>query len=247
MNITFFCILLCLVPVFNIMAYSTRMKRRIPRNQNVQRKRQVMARRPRYLPLRRMPRTTDADRQQVFNLSRECFYGTWNFGTATTGDFWRYYEFNVASFPWITRMITAFDEYKVNAFVVTLRPSYTSVDNSSTTPVMNVSYTIDPGTTTNPSGVYSISTLNDMMGSGVPVTKTADKPIVIYWKPKVLTQAWAASTASGVEDPGWYRSTDTSVNHRGVHIYLHDTVFSGTSNAKFDVHVKAYMSFRNPK
>lgn len=231
------------------MAYSNRMNRRgySSRNGKLARKRSWMAARPRYFPLRRFSRTTDASRQQVYNLTRECFYGTWNFGTATTGDFWRYYEFNVSSFPWITRMITAFDEYKINAIVLTFIPNSTSVDNSSLIPLMNLTYTIDPGTTTNPSGVYSISTLNDMMGAGVPVTVPATKPITVYWKPKVLTQAWAASTAAAVENPGWYRSTDTNVNHRGVHVYLHDTTFSGTSNAKFDVHVKAYMSFRNPK
>lgn len=178
------------------------------------------------------------------------YIGNWTFSSALTSGFWRYFSVTMANYNNFAEMAAVFDEYKVNAIKLTLRPRYDSVEASSTAtfPQAYVHYIIDPGTTLAPSGTYASGTLNTFLENDGVKTRTLNRPVSIYFRPKVSDQVFGGGTASRVVNGGWIKTTETAVDFRGIHIFLQGNNFTNVgTQCQLDQFVTFYCSFRNPK
>lgn len=203
-------------------------------------------RRPNVKRPRRMRRVPRSIKSHTLSCVRKFWFQNWTFGNAAVGDYWRYYQFQLGNLPNLVEMTGLFDEYKINAIKITFRPAYDSVAsdasalNVSTAPQAYLHYDIDPGNTVLPSGLYNSATLNSFMEHAGVKTRTLNRPVSIYLRPKILVDG------NLVRKSGWIRTTDTSTNYRGVHVFLQQNNFS-TSNTRIslDVFYTFYMQFKN--
>lgn len=214
------------------------------------RRKRVMRKRRRF----NIPRAPRYSAVSVVKAKRTFFYENWSPSTATTAGFWRYYMPTLSMLPSLSEFQALFDQYKLSAIKITLRPRYDNFAGNDTTDVTlpgttaqggtNVHVLIDPdSTTTVPTGTYTSGNLNTFLENGSVRSYTGLKPINIYWKPKVgqvmsvgearVKAPWAGTTTSPSQIP-----------HHGVHIFLQDTNFTGTFNQSFDVFVTYYMQFK---
>lgn len=188
-------------------------------------------------------------------LKRKFWSEAWSWNTTTTAGFWRYFTFDAALIPAFAEYANTFDQYKVNGLKYEFRPRYDSVEaaGAGTTgaPQAYAHTLIDPESTLIPSGVYGTTTLNQLMENTGIRTRTCNRPITVYYKPRMLMQAFNGGTAGVVTKPRYIRTSDTTVNHRGFHMYVHQNNLvaapSANANIVFDVFVTVYLSLKNPR
>lgn len=180
--------------------------------------------------------------------SRKFFLDTWQFGTAATNDFWRYYIHRPSEMPNWGEYASLFDEYRLNAVKVTFLPRYDSVDVSAATPMFYGHTVIDSASTMIPAGTYGSGSLNVLMENSGVRTRSLSKPVSIYYRPKIAMQAFGGATNVYQTVPKFLKTNDTSVDYRGFHMYLQGNQFSASgSNVKLDVFVTYYLTFRNTR
>lgn len=188
--------------------------------------------------------------KSVFHTKRITALGNWTFNTTTTDGYWRYFSVTMASYNNFAEMAALFDEYRVNAIKLTLRPRYDCVDSGSTVnnPQTYLHYIVDPGSTLLPAGAYDLTTLNTFLENNDCKTRTLNRPVSIYFKPKVMDQVAGGGTQARAVKGGWIRTTETSVIFRGAHLFIQGNNFTNVTNAvKLDQYITFYCSFRNPK
>lgn len=189
----------------------------------------------------------------TMKIARKFWLTAWTWGTTTTNDFHRYQEFSFSNIPNFAEYAAVFDQVKLTGLKFTYRPRYTDVEaaGAGTTgaPTAYAHVIIDPQSTLIPSGVYGAGTLNVLLENGNCKTYTLNRPFSIYYKPKVLMQAFGGGTAGVVKSAPYFRTTDTNASHRGHHIYVQQNNFSASANANIilDVFVTAYMTLKNTR
>lgn len=183
----------------------------------------------------------------TIRVARKFFTSTWNWGTASTVDFWRYYIIKPSDMPNWGEYSAVFDEYRINAVKVTFLPRYDSVDASSSTVVPNAHIIIDPASTMIPSGTYTSANLNTLLENSGVRTKRLNKPVSVYFKPKIAIQAFGGATNVLQTSTKFLKTNDTSVDYRGFHIFVQPTNFDTPTNCKLDVFYTYYVTFRNTR
>lgn len=201
----------------------------------------------------RVPRPMALRPKNVLRITRKFYLTQWVWTTTTTSDFWKYQTFTAALIPNFAEYASVFDEYRIGALKWTFMPRYTDVEAASAgttgTPTAYAHMLIDAESTLVPSGVYGSGTLNNLMENTKVRTRVANKPFSVYYKPKILQQGFGGGTAGIVRNAPFIRTSDTSVDHRGHHIYVQQNNFSASANANiiFDVFVTVYMTLRNTR
>jgi len=179
-------------------------------------------------------------------VKRKYYAGPWVWSTNITADFWRYVVWNINLLPNINEYAAVFDQYKVHALRYDFIPRYDTVTQGQVQATMH--YVIDPASTVIPQGIYGSNTLNILMENSGVKTRVLNRPISIYYKPKVLTSNLGGGTGARIVNPGWYRTTDLDVDHRGFHAYINLNEMAATNaNVKLDVYVTVYAEFKNLK
>lgn len=210
--------------------------------------RKVMLRKSRIR--RRVPRNYIIPRLQCKRMS---FSSTWAFGTVTTNDFWRYYTFTAGDINNFGDFSALFDEYRIRAIKVTFRPAYDNVAipiaaGAIVQPQAYAHINLDPESVVIPSGTYTSANMNTFLENSGVFTKTLRNPFSIYFKPKVSDQLFGGGTASTVKKSTWIKTSETTVQHRGFHMFLQQNSFStGNTNIKLDTFYTFYLDFRNLK
>lgn len=198
----------------------------------------------------RVPRSL-ALRQNNLTLKRKFFLSSWVWATATTNDFWRYTTFTASQIPNFAELANVFDQYRINGLKYTFMPRYDSVEASTATalgsPAAYAHVVIDPESTVVPSGVYGSGTLNTLMENTKVKTYRLGRPFSVYFKPKCLMQSFGGGTAGSVISPRSNRTSDTAIEHRGFHMYVHQNNFlaSANGNIVLDTFVTVYLSLKN--
>lgn len=198
----------------------------------------------------RVPRAPRTMRNNQLTIKRTWYQTNWQFATATTAGFWQYFQFELATIPNLVEYTGLFDEYKINAIKLTFRPRYDSIDvgdaaAATSLPQAYLHYVVDGGNTVTPAGIYNSATLNSFLEHDGVKTRTLNRPVSIYFKPKVIMEA-SSNQAGRVVGPGWFRTTAQNVAHRGVHVFLQQNNFA-TSNTQIalDVYYTYYMQLKN--
>lgn len=187
------------------------------------------------------------------NVKRMFYSGTWVWGTATTGDFWKAFEPTVANgFNNFSEFAAVFDRYKVNAIKVTFRPRFDTVAAPVTgaTPLTVVKPYMcivkDPFTTLVPSGLYTSANLNTLLENGGRVYD-ADRTVSVYYRPYISVPT---NTGSGQ----WYkrapylRTNDVTTPMRGFQAFAYQNNFSNiATDLVWDVFVTMYVTFKDLK
>ena len=205
----------------------------------------------------RIPRAPRYSAVNVVRAKRTFFLENWTPSTGVTSGFWRYYTPSLSQLPSAAEFQALFDMYKISAIKLVLRPRYDNFDGSNTTDTTlpgvtnqggtNVHVLIDPDSTTVvPTGTYTSTNLNTFLENGSVRSYTGNRPITIYWKPKVGD---AMALGESRVRPKWMgtSATPSTLIHHGVHIFLQDTNLTGTFNQSFDVFVTYYMMFKSLK
>lgn len=193
-------------------------------------------------------------------MTKRTFYnGSWSFGTVTTDQFWRYFSYSMSNLPNFNAYTSLFDEFRINGIKITFRPRYDSISTPSVTdgtsqpvitqPQAYAHVIIDPDSGTTPGGVYSSANLNTFLAAGDRVKSyTLNKPFSVYFKPKVRDFIQGGGNTSRSMRAPWIRSTDTSVTHNGVHVFLQQNNFSvGANYVILDMFVTYYFQTRQPR
>lgn len=184
-------------------------------------------------------------------VTKRTFYATnWTFSNATVAGYWQYFQFDLSVVPNLVEWTGLFDEYKINAIKLTFRPRYDSVDvgnaaAATSLPQAYLHYTVDPGNNAVPSGIYNSATLNSFLEHSGVKTRTLNRPVSIYFKPKILTEA-SGNIGGLVRNPGFIRTSNSNVAHRGVHVFLQQNNFATSNNQiALDVFYTYYITLRN--
>lgn len=189
----------------------------------------------------------------MLSIKRTSYIGTWTWANTTTNDFWRYENYSGSNINGFSEFAALFDEYKINAIKVTFRPSYDSVNAPTAAgavaqPQAYAHVVVDPESTVIPSGIYSQANLNTFLENSGVKTYTLNRPFSVYFKPKCLSQVLGGGTGSKIERPGWLRTSDPTVNHRGFHMFIQQNAMLQTNtNVRLDQYVTVYAQFRNLK
>jgi hypothetical protein len=202
---------------------------------------------------KRSMRMTRAVRPNTLNVKRKFYLASWTWTTTTTNDFWRYQTIIPSNIPNFAEYASVFDTYRINAIKYTYMPRYTDVEAASAgttgTPTAYAHFVVDSDSTILPSGIYGSATLNTLMENTRCVTRQLNKPFSIYYKPKVMQGLLGAGTAGFARRPPFIRSTETSTDHRGHHMYVQQNNFSASAagNIVLDIFVTVYMTLKNVK
>lgn len=219
-------------------------------------KRRRVTRKTRRRTRRKMVAPVRMSRVPILRVKRTFYQGAWVFGTASTGEFWRYNTYTFGALPSVSEFTNMFDEYKLSAIKVTFRPRYDSVSINSvvdgtsqpniTQPQAYAHVIVDPASTTLPSGIYNNGTLNTFLENGGIKTYTLNRPFSVYFRPKVRTSANGGSSASVVQSSPWLRTSDTGVVHNGFHMFLQQNDFSiGANYIRLDTFVTYYFQVKS--
>lgn len=185
------------------------------------------------------------------SCKRMTFQTTWQFSTASTTGFWQYYTFTPNSMSNFAEFQNVFDEYKINAVKYTFRPRYDNVsaaDNTAGNPQAYLHTCIDPSSTLVPSGTYSSTTLNTFLENDRIKTRTLNKPVSVYFKPRVTDQVQGGGTSARAIKPSWIKTSESTVVFRGFHAFIETNALTLTAtNVSLDVFITFYVSFRNIK
>lgn len=208
---------------------------------------------------KRIPRTISSVSKGVY-FKRSYWSIGWEWNPTTTAGFWRRPAPSISSLPDIADFQNMFDEYKMLGVKITLHPRFQSV----TAPAAAVSgslvyqnspyltYAIDTTSSPNylPTGAYSSSTYNNMLEEcNNPKTRIFNKPISIYYKPKIQTDVTQGSSYSNsrMESPKWISfENGTQVPMWSTQLFIHDYNFNMTDTFQFscDVHYTYYFLCR---
>lgn len=224
---------------------------RMRRRNIVRRKARTLSRRVYRRRLATVPRS--ALTYPRFQMTRTGYAGTWSWATTTTNDFWRYMTFSAANIQNFTDMSNLFDEYRINAIKVTFRPRYDSIIGGTTpaTTAIAQAYAhvlVDPASTLLPTGVYNASGMNTLLENQGVKTYTLNKPFSVYFKPKVQDSLQGGGTATRVINPGFIKTNETGVDHRGFHMYIQQNAFAtDNTQIKLDMYYTFYLTLRNTK
>ena len=186
------------------------------------------------------------------DVKRTFLFGSWQFGTASTADYWRYIEYTLTSgFQNAAEFAAVFDEYRVNNIRVDFMPRFDNVAAPVTgaTPLTVVkprmACIVDGESTQTPSGPYSAGTLNNMLENGATI-HDATKTVTMYCKPSV-----ALATSSGgvvFKKSPWLRTFDLNIQHRIGHVMAFQQGFSSVAtDVQWDIFITMYVSFKNLK
>lgn len=182
-------------------------------------------------------------------VKRTLFQGAWQFGTATTVDFWRYLEFSVNSgFNNYTEFTNVFDRYRVNGMRVDFYPRFDHLAGPVTgaTPMTvakpHMVIVKDPYSNISPSGAYTAANLNTLLENGGKVYD-ATRPIRVYWKPVI---PFTVSGGVAFKRAPFLRTSETGILHRGFHAFAYQNNFStAVTDLIWDVHVTMYVTFKD--
>lgn len=187
-------------------------------------------------------------------MKRKFYLGSWQFGTAATNDFWRYYTFDLATLPSNGEFTTVFDEYRIRAIKVEFRPETDGVVglnrdvNTATTAQNTVSWLhtcIDPMSTVVPTGVYNTTTINTFLENSGVRSRRANKCLSVYFKPILTDGVTGTGTAAArVSNKTWLRVSDLNATYRGFHA-LWQTDQTALYQPRFHVFITYYMQFKN--
>lgn len=213
------------------------------RKPNAKRVRRIMRRRP--LGISRSPTS------QAISIRRTNYWGTWNFGTAATTDYWRYWEPTVNNgFNNFSEFANVFDRYRVNGIRMEFRPKFDTLAGPTTgaTPMIvvmpQITYVIDPQTTLSASGLYTSSSLNALLENGGK-TVSATRPVTLYFRPQISVPTNIGSGVIYRKAP-YLATTNNLVPHRGVHVFLHQNgMNTATQDIGYDVFITWYVTFKN--
>lgn len=198
-------------------------------------------------------------------VRRTCYLGTITPNTTATYGFWQYrqvslsngfYDQALSSMGGLTNVAeyqALFDQYKLCAFKITLRPRAVNMVNDQTATAAYgrdqnwVSVVRDPTDNISPTGLYTAATLNTFLESGKVKTFRGDKPVNIYMKPLVQEQYGGGSNR--YVRPQWTDLTATGISmpHRGYHLFFHTNTLTSASLTPYDVFVTYYVKFRGMK
>lgn len=197
--------------------------------------------------MRRVPRPVRST--AIMSMKKLNYQGGWTFNTASTSGFWQYLTWiPTNAFQNFAEIQSLFDEFKINAIKVTFRPRFDSVDaaGAGTTPLGYLHYCVDPGSTVIPSGTYTAATLNGFLENSGVKTRTLNRPVSIYFRPKVQDQLLGGSTASRVIRSPWCKTNNASIDFRGVHAFVQLNNMAATNaSLVLDQFVTVYMQVRN--
>lgn len=186
-------------------------------------------------------------RAPMMMVSRKRYLGTWDWGTATTAEFWRYYQPTAnTDFNGFAEFAAVFDLYKVNALKLTFIPRWDNADfSSSTAGTVQFITHIDPQSALVPSGSYGTPSLNFLLEEGGRI-KNGLRTVDVYWKPQI---SLPANIGSGVyyRPCPWLRTQDTTTTMRGVHCYVNPTNQITANPILYDVYLTWYVAFKNVK
>lgn len=196
----------------------------------------------------------------VISVKRTCYLGTIAPNTNTTPGFWQYRSVslnsgftnetntNMGGLSNVAEYQALFDQFKLCAFKITLRPrandlQYDQTGAALVRDIPYVSIVKDPVDAVIPAGIYSSSNLNSFLESGNVRTYRADKPVTIYMKPKVQEQF--GSGAIRYVTPKWTTLDSTGINmpHRGFGCFFHNQSMTGIFNTH-DVFITYYLKFK---
>lgn len=187
-----------------------------------------------------------------FSLKQKTYAGIWEYSNASTAGFWKYWTASpIAMYGWAEHSVV-FDEYKVNALLFEFYPSVSASDSvgaSTATAQANFHYAVDPSSTVVPSGTQAIATLNSFMQQGDNIkTCPANKPVKIYYKPKIASQVFGGGLAGRLITAPWLKTTESSVDHRGFHAYINPSFgFASVPLLSYNIYITYYLQFRGSR
>lgn len=194
------------------------------------------------------------------------------YSTVATTNFWKYNTVSldsimlnyssgstICSLTNLAEYQQLFDQFKLSAYKITLRPKYVNYNMSQqnattgTTPY-NIPYVCilkDAESAPSISGGWSQTTLNALLEQGGKIYR-ADRPVSIYMKPKVAEQYGSGAVryiTPRYTNLGTGSNAGTQMAHQGFHMFF----FNGTwdtasvSQQAWDVYATLYLKFKNPK
>lgn len=201
----------------------------------------------------------------IISVKRTCYLGTMTPNTVATYGFWQYRTVslsnafydqalsNMGGLSNVTEYQALFDQYKLCAFKITLRPRVVNVDNDQTATAAIgrdfnwVSVVRDACDNVSPTGTYTAATLNTFLETGKAKSYRGDKPVNIYMKPLVQEQYGGGSNR--YVKPQWTDLTATGITmpHRGYHLFFHTNTLTSASFTPYDVFVTYYIKFKGMK
>jgi len=189
----------------------------------------------------------------VFTTKLKAFVSSWEFGTATTFDFWRYLSLTPANLGNTYQQHAAcFDEFKIWGITFELRPNYDNIDG--TTPAAGgynqlgtFHYCIDPASNTGPSGSYNSNTLNSFLEQSQNIVSSkCDAPKKIYFKPKVASQVYGGGLSGKANFCPWLKcNVSQQETFTGVHCFIQAPgMVNSNFKVRYDIFATAHISFR---
>lgn len=222
------------------------------------RKRGATARRPirRRRVMKRMARPMRSLIPQI-NMKRTFYYDTWSPNSASTNGFWRQLSIRFDQIPNNTELSAVFGQYKLNAVKFAMIPSFSEFDGSQEqqtspviTPMAHVWVCYDKYTTTTPSGVYSVTTLNNFMEQGqIKTVKDSNKLINIYQKSPTYA-GWDASagTYTKLKAASWQRTDGgTGVTHNAAQVFINTSDANLPATNVYQIICTVYLSLKNQR
>jgi len=201
-----------------------------------------------------VPRGVRSGGTNIVKITRTTYIENWTPSSATTGGFWRYYQFAPNQIGNWTDYFNLFDQYKVAALKFTFRPRYDNFSGNDTVDttlpgvtnqgLTNVHVINDPYSTVSPTGVYNAATLNSFLENGNVKSYQGIRPVSVYFKPTINLTTEAGNNMR--RRAGWLNVNINNV-HSGFHIFLQDTNLTGVFNQSFDVFITSYVMLRNAR
>lgn len=193
----------------------------------------------------------------IVQAKRTILYDSWLPNTASTNGFWRYLIFTLNDIPSVSDFVNMFDLYKIKAIRINFVPKYDSFGGNDTTDTTAPGLTnnwgiqphviVDPNSTVSPSGVYGVLNYAGFAENGNVTQHAGNKPFSVYFRPRVMDTVGGVSATPRISP--WIQTSQITLNHRGVHVYMTDFNFSGTafSNQGYNMFVTYYLQFKNLK
>lgn len=206
--------------------------------------------RPRKAMRMTMKRTV---RPQFLTVKRTYWSELWAPNSTTTNGFWRYFAPTFASLPSRAEFQALFDLYRICGIKYTFRPKFNEfAGNDVTTPgttdrgYLSVGTLVDTSSgTAAPAGTYNATTWNTFAEQGNVKIRRGTRDISVYFKPSVL------GTINGIVTKPmynqWASTSNDTITHRGLHVFISDQNFSGVFSQAFDVFITYYMQFKGTK
>jgi len=180
----------------------------------------------------------------TFTVKQKTYLNVWQFSSAATNDFWRYYTTTANAMTNFAQHAVVFDEYKITNVTYEFRPQWDnfSPDNSlwSSGSVHTI---VDPNSSFVPTGAYGAATLNTFLEQGRVKSRRMGTTVSLAFKPVVAKQIFGGGLSGVLSRAPWIKTSENLVDHRGVHIYLQQND-STLLPVKYDVFVTHTIMFR---